>query len=122
MATMTAYLTPDYANTVSVSAATGTIVASTPTGVITVGKRRILHISAMNTNSQSSRCAVRYTLGLSTGTAAASPTTSSPFFLGDEGWTIDTGDLYDQLNFNQFVADNGTGAAIIYSITIMSKY
>ena len=121
MATMTAYLTPDYANTITVTGSAGLLATTTSSGVIVVGKRRLLHLSALNTGSTTSRCALRFTLGLSTGVVAPAPTSTSPFFLGDEGWMIDTGDLYDEINLANLAADNGANS-LAYSIVIMSKY
>lgn len=126
MATATAFLTPDYANSVTVSNATAAL-AGTASGLtttaapLTFGKRRILHIAALNTGSLSSRCAISYTLGLSTGTTAPTPITTSPFFMGDEGFTIDLGDLYDQIQLGNDNAKNGN-TAVAYSISVMSKY
>lgn len=126
MATATAFLTPDYANSVSVSNATAAL-AGTASGLVTTaapltfGKRRLLHIAALNTGTTSARCAISYTLGLSTGTTAPTPVTTSPFFMGDEGFTIDLGDLYDQIQLGNDNAKNGN-TAIAYSISVMSKF
>lgn len=127
MATMTAFLTPDYANTVSV--VNGTAILAIPGGglitttaaPLSYGKRRILHVAALNTTTTSSRCAVSYTLGLSTGTTAPTPTTNSPFFMGDEGLTIDLGDFYDQIQLGNDNNKNGA-SALAYSISVMSKF
>jgi len=124
VATITAFLQPDYQNSVSVANSTGTLASGaggiTAGAALTFGKRRLLHIAALNSTT-SSRCAVSYTLGLSTGTLAVAPTTTSPFFMGDEGWTIDQGDLYDQIRLGNDSAKNGN-LAINYSISIMSKF
>jgi hypothetical protein len=127
MSTMTAFLTPDYANTVSVSNTTAILTAGSP-GVgttaspLTFGKRRILHIAAMNTGTQSNRASVSYTLGLSAGTTAPTPTATSPFFMGDEGWTIDLGDMYDQIQLGNDSTKNGSASTVAYSVSVMSKY
>jgi hypothetical protein len=127
MATVTAFLQPDYANTVSVTNSTAILTAGSP-GVgttaspLTFGKRRILHISAINTGTQSNRAAVSYTLGLSTGITAPTPTATSPFFMGDEGFTIDLGDLYDQLQLGNDSTKNGNASTVAYSISVMSKF
>lgn len=126
MSTATAFLTPDYANSVSVSNATAALAGvasslSTTAAPLTFGKRRILHIAALNTGTTSARCAVSYTLGLSTGTTAPTPLTTSPFFMGDEGWTIDLGDMYDQIQLGNDFAKNGN-TGISYSISVMSKF
>lgn len=128
MATVTAFLVPDYANTTSVANTTGSI--TTPvSGVsaaitLTFGKRRLLHIAALNIGATANRCAISYTLGLSTGTTAPAPTTTSPFFMGDEGFTIDLGDLYDQIAIASDQAKNGqTGSPnVAYSVSVMSKF
>jgi len=123
---MKAFLTPDYTNTASVSNSTATIAAGSPgigvTAALTFGKRRILHIAALNTSATSSRCAVSYTLGLSTGTTAPSPATTDPFFMGDEGFTIDLGDIYDQIRLGNDSTKNANATVIAYSISVMSKY
>lgn len=126
MATTTAFLVPDYANTVSVTNSTAILTAGSPgvgvSAALTFGKRRILHIAALNTAAQSSRCAVSYTLGLSTGTTAPSPATTDPFFMGDEGLTIDLGDVYDQIRLGNDSTKNANGATFAYSISVMSKF
>jgi len=111
VSTVTAFLLPDYANTVSVSNTTAILTAGSPglgsSAALTFGKRRILHIVAMNTSSQANRCAVTYTLGISTGTTAPAPATTDPFFMGDEGLTIDLGDCYDQIRLSNDSTKNG---------------
>lgn len=102
------------------SALTGTLGSGATSGALTVGQHRLLHISSSVSPTSSSRCAVSYTLGLSSGTMAAPPTSSSPFFLGDEGWIIDTG-FYDQINLANIAAYNGV-VTISYSVTILSKF
>lgn len=127
MATATAFLTPDYANSASVSNSTAAIASAGASGIavtaaLTFGKRRLLHIAALNTSSVSNRCAVSYTLGLSTGTTAPTPTTNDPFFMGDEGLTLDLGDAYDQIRLGNDVAKNGANVNTAYSISVMSKF
>lgn len=125
MATATAYLTPDYQNTISVTGNSGTLAANTTTGVIVFGKRRILHIAALNTTAsgQVNRCVMNYTLGNSvTGAVAPAPVATSPFFTGDEGFTIDLGDSYDSIQLGNFTALNGSGSQVSYSISLMCKY
>lgn len=126
MATPTAYLTPDYQNSISVANSTATLAANTTTaGPLVFGSRRILHISALNTTAsgQTNRCAVNFTLGNSkTGAPAATPTATSPFLLGDEGFTVDLGDLYDSIQLGNFTANNGAGTQVTYSIIVMSKF
>ena len=126
MATLKAVLTPDYANSITVTNATASLAGvgsglSTTAAPLTFGKRRILHIVALNTGTTANRCVLNYTLGLSTGTTAPTPVIGSPFFLGDEGWTIDLGDCYDQIQLGNAFANNGN-TAVAYSITVMCKY
>ncbi|SRR6266446_5677241 len=121
MSTMTAFLVPDYANTVSVTNSTAILTQNTSTAALTFGKRRILHISGMNTSSQANRGAVSYTLGLSTGTTAPAPGSTDPFFMGDEGLTIDLGDVYDQIRLYNDSSKNGA-SSLAYSISVMSKF
>ena len=121
MATMTAFLVPDYANTISVTNSTAVLTQNTSTAALTYGKRRLLHIAAMNTSAQANRGAVVYTLGLSTGTTAPAPASTDPFFMGDEGLTIDLGDFYDQIRLYNDSAKNGA-ASLAYSISVMSKF
>jgi hypothetical protein len=127
MATVTAFLTPDYANSASVSNSTAVLTAGSPgvgttAGPLTYGKRRLLHVSALNTGTLSNRCALSYTLGLSTGTTAPTPTATSPFFMGDEGLILDLGDLYDQVQLGNDSTKNGNATTVAYSISVMSKY
>jgi hypothetical protein len=125
MATLTAYAQPDYQNSLnsSVSGAQGTLASGTSSGVITVGQRRLLHLSAINTGTTSNRCAISYTLGNSAATGpttAPTPVAASPFFLGDEGWIIDTG-FYDQINLANLATYNGA-SAVADSVSILSKF
>lgn len=125
MATLSAYPQPDYANSLngSVSGAQGTIATGSQSGVITVGQHRIIHIAACVSPVGANRCALSYTLGNSsaTGTTTApNPTAASPFFLGDEGWILDTG-FYDQINLGNVAAYNGA-VTISYSISVLSKF
>lgn len=98
----------------------GLLATTESSGVITVGAHRILHICASVSPVSSSRCALSYTLGNSTGTVAPTPGASSPFFLGDEGWSIDTG-FYDQINLANLSALNG-GVTLAYSVSVLSKF
>jgi hypothetical protein len=100
--------------------AVGVLKTTESSGPITVGQHRLIHISGMNTGTQSNRCALSYTMGLSTGTTAPTPTNSSPFVLGDEGWAIDTG-FYDQINIANQATYNGA-ATVQYSVSILSKF
>lgn len=125
MATLSAYPQPDYANSLntSVSGAQGTITTGSQSGIITVGQHRIIHIAACVAPVSASRCAVSFTLGNSVAsgtTTAPNPTSTSPFFLGDEGWTLDTG-FYDQINLGNVAAYNGA-VTISYSVSILSKF
>ena len=126
MATATAYLTPDYQNSVSVANSTATLATNTTTAApLVFGPRRILHITALNTTAsgQTNRCAVNFTLGNSkTGAAAPTPTATSPFFLGDEGFAIDLGDLYDSIQLGNFATNNGASQQVTYSIIVMGKF
>jgi hypothetical protein len=123
MATYTSIWTPDYSNSIAPLAGTptGTIATGASSGVITVGKRRIIHIVGINVTTPANLTAVSYTMGLSTGTVAANPVATSPFFTCDEGFTIDTGDMYDQINLGNVAAYNGA-ITLAYSITIFSKF
>lgn len=125
MSVLSVFSQPDYQNSVNtqVAGAQGTMATGTSSGVITVGQRRIIHIAATVSPVGANRCAVSYTLGnsVTTGTTTApTPTASSPFFLGDEGWTLDTG-FYDQINLANVAAYNGA-VSLSYSVTILSKF
>lgn len=98
----------------------GVLLTGESSGVITVGQHRIIHIASSVSPAASTRTAISFSLGLSTGTTAATPVATSPFFLGDEGWTIDTG-LYDQINLANLATYNGS-STITYSVSILSKF
>lgn len=121
MASFTSVWVPDYANTVSIAATTAILATATASGPITVGKRRLLHIVAIDVTTVANLVAVSFTMGLSTGTTAPSPVAASPFFISNEGLIIDTGDLYDQINIGNLAAYNAA-ASLAYSITILSKF
>lgn len=122
MATLTGFWIPDFANTVAPVAGTttGSLATGTSSGVITVGQRRLLHISAAVAPTSASRCVLSYTLGSSAGPNAPTPGAASPFFLGDEGWVIETGQ-YNQINLANIAAYNGA-VTISYSVSILSKF
>lgn len=132
MATPTAYTVVDYANTITIVGSSGVLTTTgvgtnAATGPITIGKdHRIIHIAALITAPATSqqRGLIRYTLGQSKGTTAPTPTTSSPGFMGDENWTIDLNDVYDQINLASYAADNGVTnpTTISYSISVLSKF
>lgn len=123
MAILTSYTQLDYTDSVGHPTTQGTLTTGTSSGVITVGKYRLIHISAKVNTNGANRCALSFTLGNSaaTGTAPApTPTASSPFFLGDEGYIVDTG-LYDQINLANIAAYNGA-VTVVYSISLLSKF
>jgi len=123
MGVLTAFPTPDYENSVSISGAQGTLLTGTSSGVIAVGQHRLIHISATVVPVNTSRNCISYTFGNSaaTGTTPApTPTASSPFLLGDEGYVVDTG-FYDQNNLANIAAYNGA-VSLAYSISLLSKH
>ncbi len=122
MAVLAAYPQPDYQNSLTsqVPNSQGLLLTDTDSGVITVGLRRIIHLAATAAPASANRCAVSYTLGLSTGVTAPVPVNSSPFFLGDEGWSIDTG-VYDQIRIKNLSFYNGA-ITMAYSVSILSKF
>jgi hypothetical protein len=119
MATMTAVWVLDYANTITVTNNEGTLAASVVSGPITLGKNRIFKVMGKDTTTPASSAQIAFTMGLSTGTVAPSPTAASPFFSLTQDLTFDTGALYDQINLGNF--HNGADS-IDYSIVILSKY
>ncbi len=123
MATLTSYTILDYADDLLHPATQGTLLTGTSSGVITVGQHRLIHISAKVNTNGANRCGISYTLGnsVATGTTLApTPTASSPLFLGDEGYIVDTG-LYDQINLANIAAYNGA-VTIVFSISLVSKF
>lgn len=123
MASGTSVWTIDYSVTPitnSIGVLSGGVTAS---GIIQVGKRRLVMISASSQVSPptSLKIILRYTLGLSTGVTAASPSATSPFIYGDLSLIFDMGDYYDQLQLNSLTADNGAGA-VAYCVTPVSKF
>jgi hypothetical protein len=124
MATLTGTYPIDYANTITLS---NTPVASlaggaAAAGAVTVGKRRLIMISARDVTNQNNTAQISFTMGLSSGTAATAPTTNSPFFSLTQSLVFDTGDFYDQIWIGNF--HNGTTGAdtIDYSVVLLSKY
>lgn len=119
MATLTSYLQPDYADSLGTNRQ-GSLATGISSGPITVGKNRFIHICASVAPISANRCALSYTMGNSTGTTAPTPVSTSPFLLGDEGYTFDTG-LYDQINVANLAAYNGA-VSMSYSISLLSKF
>ena len=101
----------------------GTIATTANTGALVVGKRRLIRIFLQNQTSPAtaSQYAIRFTLGLSTGTVAPTPDSTAPFFTSNQEFTIDTGDLYDEINLANLAADNGS-VTIAYAIVPLSKF
>lgn len=118
MATVTAVFVPDYANTITVSSNEGTLTNGSVSGAITLGAHRLFMLSAKDTTTPSSISQISFTMGLSTGTTAPSPTASSPFFSLTQNLVFDTG-MYDQINLGNF--HNATDS-IDYSIVLLSKF
>lgn len=117
MATTGAVFSIDYAASAALSSGVGTLAANAVSGVITVGKHRLIQIVAKDTTSPSSKAALGFTMGVSGGASAASPTSASPFIL--TGQIIDTGDAYDSINLGNF--HNSTDS-IDYAVVILSKF
>jgi len=119
MATVTGIFTVDYGNTITVTGSSGTLAQNAVSGPIVLGKRRIFKIMGKDTTSGASVAQLGFTFGLSTGTVAPSPTSSSPFFSLTQDLTFDTGDSYDEINLGNF--HNGADS-VDYSVVILSKY
>lgn len=118
MATITAVFVPDYANTVTVANTEGTLTNGSVSGPITLGAHRLFMLSAKDTTTPASISQIAFTMGLSSGTTAPSPTSSSPFFSLTQSLIFDTG-MYDQINLGNF--HNATDS-IDYSIVLLSKF
>lgn len=108
---------------------TGTITAGTATGPIFVGPNRLIRIFAssnVSTTGTQSGVVLRYTMGNSTATNAASkapaPTSSSPFVDTNQVLEFVTGPDIDSINLNALSSDNIGGTVFIYSISILSKF
>lgn len=117
MASTSAVFSIDYAASAALASGVGTLAANAVSGVITVGKHRLILIVVKDTTSPSSKGALGFTMGASGGASAASPTSSSPFIVS--GQVIDTGDAYDSINVGNF--HNSTDS-IDYAIVILSKF
>jgi len=118
MATLTGIFTPDYANTVTITGNEATLAANAVSGPITLGQHRLFMLSVKDTTTPASISQVSFTMGLSTGTVAPSPTASSPFFSLTQNLVFDTG-MYDQINLGNF--HNGADS-IDYSVVLLSKF
>ena len=119
MATLTGIYSIDYANTITVTGNEGTLAANASSGAITLGKRRLFMISVKDTTTPASLAQISFTFGLSTGTTAPAPTSSSPFFSLTQSLVFDTGDVYDQIQLANF--HNGSDS-VDYSVVLLSKY
>lgn len=121
MASITAIWGVDYSVT-PITNSVG-VVTNSASGVIQLGKRRIVMIwgSSQVAPPSANKTILRYTLGLSTGVVAPAPSATSPFVFGDLGFPIDLGDYYDQIQIASLTADNGAGA-VAYCVTPVSKF
>lgn len=123
MATVSSYPQLDYADSTNITLAQGSLATGVSSGVITVGQHRLIHVSACVRPVTANRSTISYTLGNSAATGstpAPTPTASSPFLLGDEGYVIDTG-FYDQINLANIAVYNGANS-LSYSLSILSKF
>jgi len=118
MATVTAIFVPDYANTVTVSGNAATLTSSSVSGPIVLGAHRLFMLNVKDTTTPGSIAQIAFTMGLSTGTAAPSPTSAAPFFSIAQALVFDTG-MYDSINLGNF--HNGSDS-IDYSILLLSKF
>lgn len=118
MATVTGVWVVDYANTITVTSASGTLASSAVSGPITIGPHRLFKVMGKDTTSTAAIAQLGFTFGLSTGTTAPSPTSGSPFFSLSQDLTFDTG-MYDQINLGNF--HNGSDS-VDYSIVLLSKF
>jgi hypothetical protein len=119
MSILQAVFTPDYTGTVNTPNATGTLAASATSGVIQLGAHRIYMISVKDTTTPASITQIAFTAGLSTKTAAPTPTSGSPFFSVTQSLVFETGEETDQIQLGNF--HNGSDS-IDYSVMILSKF
>ncbi len=120
MATFQSVWTPNYQDSKAIANLTGTLATTASTGPLTVGKSRIIRIFAFAATTAPVPVSLRYSLGISTGTTAPTPTAAMPFFFTNQVIEIELGSNYDQINFTNLAADNGA-VTLNYSISVMSR-
>lgn len=123
MATTSAIFPIDYQKS-QAAGLVGTIATTANTGPITVGRYQIFQIAMVNQTTPATpgaqSQALRFTLGNSTGTAAPTPTSASPFFVSTHENIFEFSAAYDQINLANLAADNGA-VTVAYAIIPLAK-
>jgi hypothetical protein len=120
MSTMAATFIPDYQATQNISGAVGTIASAGNSGVITIGPYKVFKIIFFLQGTPNSLAAIRFSMGNSLGTAAPTPTATSPLLLSNQENFFETNNEYNQINLANLAADNTSGT-IAYTILPVSK-
>ena|SRR5258708_5810171 len=124
MSTLAGILVPDYAGSLA-TGLTGTIATGASTGVIQLGKYRLFQVSFLISGApavpSSNVLALRFTLGISTGTTAPTPTAASPMFINYHETIYELNAAYDQINLANLSTDNGA-LTLNYSLLPLAKF
>lgn len=99
------------------------VLANAASGIITVGKRRLVRIFAKSqlNGTTGQLIGLRVTMGLTGGSTAAVPDSNAVIVTCNQPVMIDMGDVYDQLQVASLSADNGAGA-VAYSVVPLVKF
>jgi hypothetical protein len=125
MSTYASIWSPDLTQSAGVSTpitnSVGSLATTTSSGVIQLGKHRLIRISFMVTPAAATIVGLRITFGLSTGTTAATPAATSMLLTNNQEIIFDTGETFDQMQLTNLAADNGS-VTIAYTVTPLSKF
>ena len=109
----------NYAATANLTNGAATLTNTSTSGVILLGKNVLFQVNCKDTTTPGSITQLAFTFGLSTGTTAPAPTTTSPFWSVTQQLVFSTGPMYDSIQVGNF--HNGTDS-IDYSITILDRF
>ena len=99
----------------------GILATGTSSGVIILAKNRLYKVTFIANPTGANILGLRITLGLTTGTVAATPTGSNPLLINYHENVFSTGDMYDSLNLTNLAADNGA-ISVGYSVIPVSAF
>ena len=118
MATISASYIPDYTTSQTTGFVATTVTNGTATAALTLGKFRLFKVIFCGSTAGPNNLSLRFTLGLSTGTTAPVPTTSSPFILNNQENVFEMGSEFDQIRF----ANLDNAASINYTLLPIVKF
>lgn len=125
MSTYASVWSPDLTQAAGVSTpitnSVATLATTASSGIIQLGKHRLIRISFMVIPASASIVGLRATFGLSSGTTAGTPTAVSMLLTNNQEIVFDTGETFDQMQLTNLAADNGA-VSIAYAVTPLSKF